>query len=586
MGRGDHTRRRSRTRSRRRRQRLPIRLNQRIHLSALDARHQVLVVVDDMPGGEQGVGVGPGKGRDVEEALHVLRQFGQHRLQIQGEQAEQVDGLGAHVLLQRIAFQPAQFPGLVLVHELIGAVGQGHHLTQGLAVFARLVQLGDGGGGSLGIAQQRAVHRRQPAVEALGDEAGATAGDVDVLAHQVGVHPGDEVVQAQVDVLHGVVELGGIVVAQPLRIEPLLEIALGGDESAARLGHLLPVHRQEAVGEDPGGGTVARVVQHGRPEQGVEVEDVLADEVVQLRVRAPLGVGRHIDGGRARRQVAETAEVADGRVQPDVEELSRGAGDLEAEVGRVAGDVPVRQLVVALGSQPFLHLVGRLGLQRRLGRELARGPAAQEVLAARVGQLEEVMLRGLAHGRGARHGGIGVLQLGGGVGGAAHLAGVPVLVLGGATGALALDVAVRQEHLLDRVVELLDGAHLDQPRRPQLGVDIVGVEAGFLRVGRVVVVEGHVEAGKVARVLAMDARDQRLGGDALLLRPQHDGRAVGVVGAHVPAFVAAHLLEAHPDVGLDILHQVAEVDGAIGVGQGAGDEDFALQGGRHRGTSC
>jgi hypothetical protein len=41
-------------------------------------------------------------------------------------------------------------------------------------------------------------------------------------------------------------------------------------------------------------------------------------------------------------------------------------------------------------------------------------------------------------------------------------------------------------------------------------------------------------------------------------------------------FVALHSLEAHPDVGLDVLHEVAEVDAAVGVRQRRGDEDPAL----------
>ena len=73
----------------------------------------------------------------------------------------------------------------------------------------------------------------------------------------------------------------------------------------------------------------------------------------------------------------------------------------------------------------------------------------------------------------------------------------------------------------------------------------------------------------------MNALDQLLRRDAFLLGAQHDRRAVGVVGADVPAFVAAHLLEAHPDIGLDVLDQMAEVDRAVGVGQGAGNEDLA-----------
>jgi len=41
------------------------------------------------------------------------------------------------------------------------------------------------------------------------------------------------------------------------------------------------------------------------------------------------------------------------------------------------------------------------------------------------------------------------------------------------------------------------------------------------------------------------------------------------------ALMPAHLLESHPDVGLDVFHEMAQVDRAVGIGQGAGDEDFA-----------
>ena len=39
--------------------------------------------------------------------------------------------------------------------------------------------------------------------------------------------------------------------------------------------------------------------------------------------------------------------------------------------------------------------------------------------------------------------------------------------------------------------------------------------------------------------------------------------------------MAAHFLKADPDVSLDVLDQMADVDWAVGVGQGAGDEDAA-----------
>jgi len=87
-----------------------------------------------------------------------------------------------------------------------------------------------------------------------------------------------------------------------------------------------------------------------------------------------------------------------------------------------------------------------------------------------------------------------------------------------------------------------------------------------------------VEAVEVPLVLMPDPLDKLFRGDALLLGPQHDGGAVGIVGADVPAFVAPHFLEAHPDVGLDVLHQVAQVDAAVGIGEGGGDEDFSCHG--------
>ena len=64
-----------------------------------------------------------------------------------------------------------------------------------------------------------------------------------------------------------------------------------------------------------------------------------------------------------------------------------------------------------------------------------------------------------------------------------------------------------------------------------------------------------------------DARDQLLGRDALRLGLEHDRRAVRVARADVQAVVPAHALEAHPDVGLDVLDDVAEVQRAVGVRQ-------------------
>jgi hypothetical protein len=43
--------------------------------------------------------------------------------------------------------------------------------------------------------------------------------------------------------------------------------------------------------------------------------------------------------------------------------------------------------------------------------------------------------------------------------------------------------------------------------------------------------------------------------------------------------VPLHALETHPDVGLDVFHDVADVEMAIGVGQRGGDEELTGHGG-------
>ena len=182
----------------------------------------------------------------------------------------------------------------------------------------------------------------QLAVEFLVDEAGGAAGDVDELANQIGIHPRHEIVEVKIDVFHRAVQLGGVVITQPLRVQTLRQITVGSDKGAARLRHLLPVHRQKAVRVNCRRQPVAGIFQHRRPEQGVEIQDVLADEMHQfgLGVGPPPGV--EIEAlvfgipGKAR-------HVAHRRIQPHIEILARRVGDFETEIGRVAADVPVVQ---------------------------------------------------------------------------------------------------------------------------------------------------------------------------------------------------------------------------------------------------
>ena len=110
---------------------------------------------------------------------------------------------------------------------------------------------------------------------------GATAGDVDDFTHQVRVDLLYEVFQVQVQVIDATAQLGGVVVAQVFRRQ-VVQVRARLDKGATGLGHLLAVDSQVAVNGNGGWFAVARAFKHCRPEQGVEVDDILADEMVQL----------------------------------------------------------------------------------------------------------------------------------------------------------------------------------------------------------------------------------------------------------------------------------------------------------------
>ena len=75
--------------------------------------------------------------------------------------------------------------------------------------------------------------------------------------------------------------------------------------------------------------------------------------------------------------------------------------------------------------------------------------------------------------------------------------------------------------------------------------------------------------------------------DGRLLVTERPGR-MRIVGADEMHLVSEQTLEANPDVGLDVLHDVADVERPVGVGQRGRDEQALLDwaGGRRRGGAC
>jgi hypothetical protein len=90
-----------------------------------------------------------------------------------------------------------------------------------------------------------------------------------------------------------------------------------------------------------------------------------------------------------------------------------------------------------------------------------------------------------------------------------------------------------------------------------------------------IVIKPDQKTGKILLVFGANIGNQLFRTDAQLLGLEHDGSAMRVIGTHIKTLALACFLESHPDIGLDGFQQMAEVQGAVGVGQGAGDEDSA-----------
>ena len=316
--------------------------------------------------------------------------------------------------------------------------------------------------------------------------------------------------------------------------------------------------------------------QHRRPEDRVEAEDVLPDEVLQAR----RGAGREVGGlvgsriealpGRCLHGevVLPRGEVADGRVEPDVDELSREVGVVhrEPEVRRVAGDAPVLEVV-----EPALDLLPDGGVEVPLPLD----PGADgrlDLLEVHVGVIARA-----DHRCGTAERAVRVLQLPWVVGGPAPLADVPVLVDRPALRAGPLHEPVGKEARVLLAEELLHRLLVDEPAGLERVPDAPGPLPVLLGVGGVVGGEVDPESPEVLVLLLPVALHEFPGGDARPGGVHLDGRPVGVGGADVGHRVPQRAPVTDVDVGLDVLDEVAKVDRPVGVRQGTRHEDLLAQ---------
>ncbi len=141
------------------------------------------------------------------------------------------------------------------------------------------------------------------------------------------------------------------------------------------------------------------------------------------------------------------------------------------------------------------------------------------------------------------------------------------MVFGVAAGTDPSNISVRQRHFASFAVRLSDISSGDCAGFVET-VEYQLTEAFVLRrVCRVVVVELDKKVAEVLLMFFVNSFDKLFRAYTLFSRGNHDWSAVCVVGAEVQATVAAQLMEADPDIGLQIFDQMTYMYRAVCIRQ-------------------
>ena len=182
-------------------------------------------------------------------------------------------------------------------------------------------------------------------------------------------------------------------------------------------------------------------------------------------------------------------------------------------------------------------------------------------------------------GRGTGDGALRADQIGRLVGRPAVRTVVAVLVGCLAARTTPKNETIGQEDSRLGIVELSDLPLFDVATRPERRPDLTHQGLVGRRVGAPEMIVDDAKGVQVGDVRGPHLVEQRLRGAALALGPQHGRRPVRVVAAEITDLVSAQALEPQPEIRLQRLDQIAEMDPRIHVGQRARDQDLS---GLHR----
>ncbi len=305
---------------------------------------------------------------------------------------------------------------------------------------------------------------------------------------------------------------------------------------------------------------VAGRLEHAWPEQRVKIRNVFADEVMNFAVVALPPIGEFFAVTIA--PLLRTGNIPNWRVKPHVPVVTRRIGDFETEVRSGSADIPIPQFI---GKKVSLQVVRGLALQ------CSRG--GHPIFEKRVQffQLHEQVCGLFEHRGGAAERADGIDQIGRSVSVTAGTI-VSRLVLPAALGTGATDESIGQKRFGFGIKELLDGFFGNQVLSPQCLPELAADGSVLVAVGAAVVIELDSKASEITLVRLAHLSDQVEFTASFLTCPDHDRGAVRIIGTDIQAAVTPEFLKPNPHIGLQVLDEMPDVNGAVSIGQRSGNE--------------
>ena len=85
-----------------------------------------------------------------------------------------------------------------------------------------------------------------------------------------------------------------------------------------------------------------------------------------------------------------------------------------------------------------------------------------------------------------------------------------------------------------------------------------------------VVIKTDVKAFEIRNVIGFRFFNKLLWRNALFCRIKHNWRAVSIIGTHKMHFIATHTLETHPNIRLDMLKHMTQMNRPVRIRQSTG----------------